>query len=80
MATSIHTPSGNWNTVSKNINPYPYKSIKTTEIKEHTQSPNGYINTVPINLTRMLSDNLNACAINKYTNMVDGNNHIVAIW
>ena len=54
--------------------------LKTTEIREHTHSPNGHINTVPINLTRMLSDNLNACAIKKYTNMVGNNNHIAAIW
>ena len=31
---------------------------------------------VPINLTRMLSDNLNICAVNKYTNMLGDDNHI----
>ena len=36
---------------------------------EHTDTPSGYINTVPINLTHMLSDNLKTCANNKYTNM-----------
>ena len=40
-------------------------------------APSGCINTVPINLTRMLSDNLNICAINKYTNMFGDDTHIV---
>ena len=30
---------------------------------------------VPINLIRMLSDNLNICEINKYTNMLCDDNH-----
>ena len=52
----------------------------TTDIVEHTHTPSGYIDTVPINLTRILSDNLNTWAINKYTNMLGGDNHAVAIW
>ena len=40
-------------------------------------TPSGCIKMVPINLTRMFSDNLNICAINKYTNKLDDNNHII---
>ena len=42
--------------------------------------PSGFINTVPINLTDMFSDNLNTSAINKYRNMLGDDNHIAAIW
>ena len=54
--------------------------LNTAEIGEHTHTPSGYTNTVPINLTRILSDNVNTCAINKYTNMFGDDNHTVAMW
>ena len=50
--------------------------LNTSEIEEHTYTPSSYINTAPINLTRMLSDNLNTCAINKYINI----SVTIAIW
>ena len=53
--------------------------LNTAEIEEHTHTPSGYINTVPRNLTCMLSENLNTCAINKYANMLGDDNHTVAI-
>ena len=49
------------------------------KIEEHAHTPCDYMNTVPINLTRMLCDNLNTCTINKYTNMRGDDNHIIAI-
>ena len=70
MAVSIHTPSGNINTVSRN----------TAEIGVHTHTPSGYINTVPTNLTRMLSDNLNNYAINKYTNTLGDDSNMVNLY
>ena len=57
----MHTPSG---------------CLNTARIEEDIHAPSGCINTVPINSTRMLSDNLNICAINKYTNMLCDDNHI----
>ena len=40
-----------------------------------------HINTVSINSTYMLSDNLNTCAINKYINTLRGNdNRTAATW
>ena len=54
--------------------------VNTTEIEEHKHTPNGYINTVPINLICMLSGNLNTCAINKYTNMLGDDNHMVDLY
>ena len=58
----------------------PSDCVNTSEIGEHTHAPSDYINTVPINLIHMLRDNLNTCVINKYINMLDGDNHTVAIW
>ena len=87
MAVSLHTPSGNINTVPEIKNSYaqwqyyhsPY--LSTTEMEKHIHTPGGHINTVPINLTYMLSDNLNTCAINKYTNTLRGNdNRTAATW
>ena len=54
--------------------------LNTAEIEEHTSAPTGCINMVPLNLTRMNSDKLNACIINKYANMLGDDNHTVAIW
>ena len=54
----------------------PSGCLNTAEIEENINTP---INTVSINLTRMLSDNLNTCAINKYTNMLGDNNHTVVL-
>ena len=39
-------------------------------------APSGCINTVQINLTRMLSGNLYICAINKYTDILCDDNNI----
>ena len=58
----------------------PSGCLNTAEIGEHTHTPSGYINTAPINLICMHSDNLNTCAISKYTNMLGDDNHAVAIW
>ena len=49
-------------------------------MEKHIHTPGGHINTVPINLTYMLSDNLNTCAINKYTNTLSDDNQTVEIW
>ena len=57
----------------------PSGCLNTAEIEENIHTPSGCINTVSINLTRMLSDNLNMCAINKYTNMLGDNNHTVVL-
>ena len=50
----------------------PGDCLNTPEIKKHIDTPSGHFNTVPVNLTYMLSDNLNTCAINKYTNTLSG--------
>ena len=54
----------------------PGGCLNTAEIEENMHSPSGCINTVPINLTRMFSDNLNICSFNKYKNMLCDDNHI----
>ena len=61
-----HMPSGNINTVTFEINLYGF--LNTAEIEKH------------INLTYMLSGNLNTCTINKYTNTLSEDNQTVAIW
>ena len=71
-------PSGNINTVTFEIN--LYGCLNTAEIEKHIHRPSGHINTVPINLTYMLSGNLNTCTINKYTNTLSEDNQTVAIW
>ena len=48
--------------------------LNTTEVEKHIHTPSGHINTVSINSTYMLSDNLNTCAINKYTNTLGDDN------
>ena len=73
VAISMEAPSGNINIVLEIYTYTPIGCLNTIEIEEH-------INTVPINLTFMLSDNLNAWAINKYTNTLSDHNQIVAIW
>ena len=54
--------------------------LDTAEIEKYTHTLSGYINMVPMNLTLMFSDNLNICAINKFTNMLGYDNDTVAIW
>ena len=49
----------------------PSGCLNTSGIEENIHEPSGCINTAPINLTRMLSDNLN-----KYTNMLCDDNNI----
>ena len=56
-----HTPSG---------------CLNIAQIEENIHVPSGLFNTVAINLTCMLSDHLNICAINKNTNMLCDDNHI----
>ena len=80
MAVSVHPLSVNTDTVSRYMNPYTHWQSHTADIGEHTHTPCGYINTVPINLIHMLSDNLNTSVINKYTNMLGDDSHTVAIW
>ena len=41
----------------------PSVCLNTAQIEENIHAPSGWFNTVPINLTRMLSDHLNICAI-----------------
>ena len=60
VAISIHVPSGNINIVLE-----IYTNLNTAEIEKHIHTPSGRFNTVPINLTYLLCDNLNTCAINK---------------
>ena len=79
MTISIYTPRGNINTVLEIQIHTLSECLNTTEIEEHTHKPSGYIDTVPISLTRMPSDNLRICAINKYTNMLGDDGHTVAI-
>ena len=68
------TPSGNINAVPEII-----KLMRAVAIS--INAPSGNINIVPINLTYMLSDNLNTCAINKYTNTLRGDdNRTAATW
>ena len=55
----------------------PNGCLNTTETEKNIHAPSGCINTVPINLTRILSGNLNICAINKCTNMLADDNHII---
>ena len=54
--------------------------LNTAEIERHIHTPSGHINTVSINSAYMLSDNLNTCAINKYTNTLRGDNRAAATW
>ena len=77
MALSLHTPRGNNNKVLEMHTYTPSGYLNTAEIEKHIHTPDGHINMVPINLTYMLSDSLNTCAINKYTNMLGDNNHII---
>ena len=60
VAISIHVPSSNMNIVLE-----IYTNLNTAEIEKHIQTPSGHFNMIPINLTYLLSDNLNTCVINK---------------
>ena len=73
-------PSGNINTALDLQTHALSGCLNTTEIEEHTHTTSCFINTVPINLTGMFSDSLNTIAIKKYRNMLDDDNHIVAMW
>ena len=76
MAVSLNKRSGNINIVLQLQTHAPSACLNTTEIEQNIHATNACINKVPINLTRMLSDNLNICAINKYANMLGDGNHI----
>ena len=80
VAISMEAPSGNINIVLEIYTYTPIGCLNTVEIEEHRHKNSDHIKTVPINLTFMLSDNLNAWAINKYTNTLSDHNQIVAIW
>ena len=72
VAISINASSGNINIeiyIVLEISTYTSSAyLNTAEIEKHIHAPSGHINTISINSTYMLSDNLNTCAINKYTN------------
>ena len=55
----------------------PSGCLNTAEIEENIHVLSGCINTAPINLTWMLCDNLNICAINRYINMLEDDSHII---
>ena len=74
VAISIQAPSGNINIVLEICNFTSSGYLSIGEIEKHIHTPSGHINTVPINLTHMLSDNLNTSAISKYTNTVSDDN------
>ena len=81
VAISINASSGNINIVLEICTYTPSGYLNTTEIEKHIHTPSGHINTVSINSTYMLSDNLNACAVNKYTDMLSGgDNQTAATW
>ena len=82
VAISINASSGNINIVLETYTYTPSGYLNTAEIEKHMHTPGGHINTVSINSTYMLSDNLNnTCAINKYTNMLRGDdNWTAATW
>ena len=79
VAISINASSGNINIVLEKYTYTPYLNI--AEIEKHIHTPSGHINTASIDSTYMLSDNLNTCAINKYTNTLRGDdNRTAATW
>ena len=78
---SINAPSGNIDNIVLEIYTYTLSGyLKPAEIEKHIHTPSGHINTVPKSLTYMLNDNLNTCAINKYTNTLCYDNRMVATW
>ena len=80
VAISVHAPSGNINIVLEIHTYTPIGYLNTAEIENHIHTPSSHINTAPINLTYMLSDNLNTCAFNKYTNTLRDDNQTVVVW
>ena len=96
MAVSLRTPICNINSVPEIMNTYvqwlsqynileiynyiPSGYLNTAEIEKHIHILSGHINTVPIYLTYILSDNLNTCAISRYTNTLNDDNQTEAIW
>ena len=80
VAISINASSGNINIVLEIYTYTPSGYLNTAEIEKHIHTPSGHINTVSINSTYMLSNNLNTCAINKYTNKLRDDNRTAATW
>ena len=79
LINSINSSRGNINIVLEIYTCALSGYLNTAEIEQHMHS--GHINTVSINSTYMLSDNLNTCAINKYTNTLRGDdNRTAATW
>ena len=77
---STHAPSGNVN-IFLEIHTYrPNGCLNTTVIEKCRHTRSGHIIMVSLNLTYILSDNLNTSASNKYTNTLSDNNQTVAIW
>ena len=75
VTISIDASSDNINIVLEKYAYTPSGYLNTAEIEKHIHTPSGHINTVSIDSTYMLSDSLNTCVINKYTNTLrsDGN-------
>ena len=81
VAISINAPSGNINIVVEIYTYTPAAISLPLKLKSIIHTPSGHINIVSINSTYMLSNNLNTCAINKYTNMLRGDdNRTAATW
>ena len=76
----MQVPSGNSNIVLEIYNYMPSGYLNTAEIEKAIHVFGGHINTVPIYLTYILSDNLNTCAINRYTNTLNDDNQTEANW
>ena len=81
VAISINAPNGNINIVIEIYTYTPAAISLPLKLKSIIHTPSGHINIVSINSTYMLSNNLNTCAINKYTNMLRGDdNRTAATW
>ena len=78
LINSINSSSGNINIVLEIYTCTLSGYLNTAEIEKHIHS--GHINTASINSTYVLSDNLNTCAINKYTNTLCDDNRTAATW
>ena len=76
VAIPINAISGNINIVLEIYTYTPIGYFNTAEIEKHIQTHSGHINTFSVNSTDMLSDNLNTCAINKYMNMLRGDDNL----
>ena len=76
VAIPINATSGNINIVLEIYTYTPSGYFNTAKIEKHIQTHSGHINIFSINSTDMLSDNLNTCAINKYMNMLRGDDNL----